>query len=368
MSVIKIWDTNTNAWVTAVVGAQGPIGITGIQGTTGVTGATGVAGATGITGATGTQGVQGNTGVTGSTGITGSTGPQGATGITGATGPQGQTGITGSTGVTGATGVTGFTGPAGVYVGTSAPSDTSLVWIDSDEVSDASIANNIFDAKGDLIVGIANDTPAVLTVGTDGQTLLADSAQTTGVKWILNSPPLMAPFYLGPRATGRTTAAFTQTQYGNPWIFVDSNEQKIDAIMFEVTSGGDGSSTITVGLYYPRSPGSLTMDRVAITSAIDATTIGIKTATITATKLQRGPYLAVVTTTGHTATRPTVRITTGGGPVGVFADTTDLFTDPRGGAHPNQTSNADSLPATFAMITTGPTRANAVVVGLRCTQ
>ncbi len=45
------------------------------------------------------------------------------------------------------------------------------------------IPESIIAAKGDLIVGTANDTPGILSVGTNGYTLVADSAQTTGVKW-----------------------------------------------------------------------------------------------------------------------------------------------------------------------------------------
>jgi hypothetical protein len=39
------------------------------------------------------------------------------------------------------------------------------------------------DAKGDLVVGTGADTFARLAVGTDGHTLVADSAQATGLKW-----------------------------------------------------------------------------------------------------------------------------------------------------------------------------------------
>jgi hypothetical protein len=39
------------------------------------------------------------------------------------------------------------------------------------------------DAKGDLLVGTAADTIGRLAVGTNGQYLVADSAETTGIKW-----------------------------------------------------------------------------------------------------------------------------------------------------------------------------------------
>jgi len=41
----------------------------------------------------------------------------------------------------------------------------------------------IIDAKGDLIAGTAADTPARLAVGSNNQVLVADSAQTAGIKW-----------------------------------------------------------------------------------------------------------------------------------------------------------------------------------------
>ncbi len=41
----------------------------------------------------------------------------------------------------------------------------------------------IFDAKGDIAVGTGPDTSAKLPIGSDGQVLTADSAQTTGAKW-----------------------------------------------------------------------------------------------------------------------------------------------------------------------------------------
>jgi hypothetical protein len=42
---------------------------------------------------------------------------------------------------------------------------------------------SLFDAKGDLFVATADNTPARLAVGTNTQVLTADSTQSTGVKW-----------------------------------------------------------------------------------------------------------------------------------------------------------------------------------------
>jgi len=81
----------------------------------------------------------------------------------------------------------------------STPDDTSLVKdgaaairslgsaIDSTVFTNAGAAINktIIDAKGDLIVGSAADTAAILGVGTDGYVLTADSGATNGLAWAL---------------------------------------------------------------------------------------------------------------------------------------------------------------------------------------
>lgn len=52
------------------------------------------------------------------------------------------------------------------------------------DLANAAIAKSLVDAKGDLIVATANDTPTRLAVGaTNGHVLTVDSAEATGLKW-----------------------------------------------------------------------------------------------------------------------------------------------------------------------------------------
>jgi hypothetical protein len=49
---------------------------------------------------------------------------------------------------------------------------------------DEYIDKTIIDAKGNILVGTATDTPGILAVGTDGQYLVADSEAATGIAWV----------------------------------------------------------------------------------------------------------------------------------------------------------------------------------------
>jgi hypothetical protein len=62
--------------------------------------------------------------------------------------------------------------------------DLDFTWVTTDDTN--AIQNAIVDAKGDLIAASAADTPARLAVGSNGETLVADSSATTGLRYQAN--------------------------------------------------------------------------------------------------------------------------------------------------------------------------------------
>jgi hypothetical protein len=72
-------------------------------------------------------------------------------------------------------------GTSGQVLSKNSNTDMDFVWVTSDDAN--AIQNTIVDAKGDLIGATAADTPARLAVGSNGLSLVADSAESTGLKW-----------------------------------------------------------------------------------------------------------------------------------------------------------------------------------------
>lgn len=67
------------------------------------------------------------------------------------------------------------------------------------------IASSLIDAKGDLIAGTSDNNVARMGVGSNGQVLMADSTQTTGMKW---ASPFTVPLSVELGGTGSTDRNF----------------------------------------------------------------------------------------------------------------------------------------------------------------
>ena len=91
---------------------------------------------------------------------------------------------------------------------------SGAAWVGFDDSN--AIQNTIVDAKGDLITATAADTPARLAVGTNGQTLVADSAEATGLKWA--TPSAGGKLLQVVSATTTTSTAITSLTYTDTTI------------------------------------------------------------------------------------------------------------------------------------------------------
>ena len=103
-------------------------------------------------------------------------------------------------------------GTTGQVLAKASNTDMDFSWVAQDDSN--AIQNTIVDAKGDLIAASAADTPARLAVGNNGETLVADSSTSTGLRYqapksvngIINSN-----FSVWQRGTSNNTTALAYT-------------------------------------------------------------------------------------------------------------------------------------------------------------
>jgi len=72
-------------------------------------------------------------------------------------------------------------GTSGQVLSKASNTDMDFTWVTSDDAN--AIQNTIVDAKGDLISATGSDVPARLAVGANGETLVADSSTSTGLRY-----------------------------------------------------------------------------------------------------------------------------------------------------------------------------------------
>jgi hypothetical protein len=74
---------------------------------------------------------------------------------------------------------------------------------------DLKVDESLFDAKGDLLVASADNTPAKLSIGTNGYLLTANSSATNGVEWA--AAPVSLPSQTGNSGKYLTTDGSSAT-------------------------------------------------------------------------------------------------------------------------------------------------------------
>jgi hypothetical protein len=88
-------------------------------------------------------------------------------------------------------------------------------WVGFDDSN--AIQNAIVDAKGDIVAASAADTPARLAVGSNGETLVADSSTSTGLRYTagnpIPNPVLNSAMQIAQRGTSFSIAASSSATY-----------------------------------------------------------------------------------------------------------------------------------------------------------
>ena len=116
------------------------------------------------------------------------------------------------------------------------------------------------DAKGDLIVGTGADAFARLAVGTNGHTLVADSSETTGLKW---AAPASGGSFVGfsvyaTSTTSLTSGTQTAVVYNAEHFDTDAiHDNSTNNTRFTIPSGKGGKWSFTFRTYFsPNSSGT----------------------------------------------------------------------------------------------------------------
>jgi len=117
----------------------------------------------------------------------------------------------------------------------------------------AYVPKTLVDAKGDILTATADNTPARLAVGTNGQTLVADSTASTGLKW---ATPASGTTYVGAsvyKSGNQTIAPSTQTilSWDSEDFDTDSfHDNSTNNSRFTIPAGKDGKYVITLTNLY----------------------------------------------------------------------------------------------------------------------
>jgi hypothetical protein len=130
------------------------------------------------------------------------------------------------------------------------------------------------DAKGDLIAGTGADAFARLAVGTNGQYLVADSTQTTGLKWATPSTGAMSYItgasFSGVSSFSLPNSTFTST-YDNYFLMVNVTDASATTnLNIRMRTGGSDDSNTNYNYRYgiTDTSGSQNYDGGTGTSAI----------------------------------------------------------------------------------------------------
>jgi hypothetical protein len=159
-------------------------------------------------------------------------------------------------------------GTTGQVLSKTSGTDMDFTWVTTDDAN--AIQNSIVNAKGDLIGASANDTPAILSVGANGETLVADSSTSTGLRYtagtVQANPVLNSAFQNWQRGTSISVAASGTPYTADRWqIFTNASQActvsrqlvgdstNLPSIQYAARVQRNSGQTGTGGIYFQQS-------------------------------------------------------------------------------------------------------------------
>lgn len=112
-----------------------------------------------------------------------------------------------------------------------------FVWVTTDDAN--AIQNSIVDAKGDLISATANDTPARLAVGSNGETLVADSSATSGLRYQATQTAGKNSIINGDMAIAQRSTSASGLSANNTYSAIDRWKTAISGTGLNITISRD---------------------------------------------------------------------------------------------------------------------------------
>jgi hypothetical protein len=132
-------------------------------------------------------------------------------------------------------------GTTGQVLSKASNTNMDFTWVTTDDAN--AIQNTIVDAKGDLISATGSDVPARLAVGANTAPLVADSAQSTGLRWDNDAWTTYTPVW---------TASVTNPTLGNGilegWFKQRGKivDFRVNLVMGSTTAYGSGSYNLSL--------------------------------------------------------------------------------------------------------------------------
>jgi hypothetical protein len=158
-------------------------------------------------------------------------------------------------------------GTTGQVLSKASNTDMDFNWVAADDTN--AIQNTIVDAKGDLISATGSDVPARLAVGANGETLVADSSTSTGLRYqsgYNGNVVINGGFDVWQRSTSATFAGTVIYPAVDRWIGVALGSSPTCTMSRQTAD----TTNLTYGMRFGRNSGQTAIGDVYVGSAFES--------------------------------------------------------------------------------------------------